>query len=96
MCSVIISDDTEAKLQNKHGVSRKEAIECLYNRSGKLLKEMREEHQTTPPTLWFIAETNRGRQLKICLVIDQQKNVHIKTAYEPNAMEISIYDRFGS
>ena len=50
--------------------------------------------KTNPPTLWFIARTNKNRLLKIVYI---QKNMQIilKTAYEPNEAELAIYARHG-
>ena len=86
-----ISSTVRAKLQNKHNVTEREIEQCFDNRSGKFLIDDREENRTDPATHWFIAETNRGRQLKICCMhIDG--NVHIKTSYSPNSTEIQIYN----
>lgn len=51
------------------------------NMAGPTCRDDREEHRTDPPTQWFVAETDRGRRLKICFVL-QDGHVHIKTAYE--------------
>lgn len=85
-----ISSAVRTKLQTKHNVSEREIEQCFDNRSGNFLFDDREDNRTDPATHWFIAETNRGRELKICFMhIDG--NVHIKTAYPPNAVEIQIY-----
>ena len=65
---------------------------CFENKYGRLLEDTREEHATTPPTAWFIAETNQCRCLKICF-IPYEAELHIKTAYEPNQDEINIYNK---
>lgn len=95
MCTIIFSQRIEAKLRDKHKVSKKEVLECLDNQDGKLLKDSRENHKTNPPTMWFLAETNHGRLLKVCLVVGKDSKVYIKTAYEPNAEEIRIYEEKG-
>lgn len=85
-----ISSTVRAKLQNKHDVIEREIEQCFDNRLGNFLIDDREENRTDPATHWFIAETNRGRQLKVCFMhIDG--NVHIKTAYSPNSTEVQIY-----
>jgi uncharacterized DUF497 family protein len=84
------------KIQEKHGVSPKEVGECFLNRDGEFLIDTREEHQTTPQTLWFIAETNKGRLLKICFVpkgVGNENGPTLKSAFEPNEFEKSIYQR---
>ena len=85
-----ISDDVERKLREKHGVEFDEVIECFINRTGHYLRDTRERHRTVPPTEWFIAETNRGRRLKI-VFIQHPDEIAIKTAYEPTPEEERIY-----
>lgn len=89
-----ISQAVEQKLLEKHGVTIQEVIECFQNRDAGFLEDSREEHKTEPATLWFIAETDRGRNLKVCFVYyaDTADTV-IKTAYPPNRIEIGIYER---
>lgn len=79
------------KLLKKHNVTEKEVSECFQNRVRGLLADDREDHKTNPPTLWFVAETNHGRVLKVCFV-SKGGAFHIKTAYEANQKEINIYD----
>jgi hypothetical protein len=71
MDNLFISDAIFEKIQTKHLVSRSEIIQCFINRSGKLLFDNREKHKTKPPTLWFIAKTNKNRLLeyvkKLCV-----------------------------
>lgn len=85
-----ISDDVERKLERKHDVEFQEIIECFINHTGHYLRDTREAHQTTPPTEWFIAETNEGRRLKV-VFIEEDGTFIIKTAYEPDANEERIY-----
>ncbi len=94
MKNLVISDGVASKLKTAHGVLRNEVEQCFFNRTGKLLVDTRALNRTTPPTLWFIACTNRGRALK---VVYMQKGdvVELKTAYEPNPVESKIYARFG-
>jgi hypothetical protein len=94
MPSLVISAAVREKLEVKHGVREQETRQCLENRCGEFLIDDREDHRTVPPTLWFIAETNRRRRLKIVFVF-KAGNIHIKTAYQPNANEIAIYDEKG-
>lgn len=94
-----ISPEVLEKLQTKHRVTRDDVKQCFENRDGGFLEDTREEHLTDPPTEWFIAETNSGRQLKVCFVrgesVEEGKYIDIKTAYDPNAEETEIYDRHG-
>ncbi len=56
--SLIISARVREKLKQKHRVSEDEIIDCFANINGRYLRDKREQHQTNPPTLWFIAETD--------------------------------------
>lgn len=87
-----ISPDILEKLHKKHGVTEKEVEQCFANRDGKLLRDTREEHRTDPPTEWFIAETNKGRELKI-VFIRRGADVSIKSAYEPSAAAKAVYEK---
>jgi len=82
------------KLATKHGVTLAEVDQCFDNKCGFNLVDDREDHQTDPATLWFIAETNKGRVLKVIYVYKERK-YYLKSAYEPNAAEIEIYENEG-
>lgn len=82
------------KIQEKHGVTMNEVEQCFLNRIGKILQDTRTDHQTNPPTLWFISETNRQRMLKIVFVLELDNSITLKTAYEPNTIEIDIYNKY--
>lgn len=92
---LLISPRVQEKLANKKPpVTRDEIVQCFANRTGVYLLDDREEHQTEPPTRWFIAETDFGRLLKICFM--QHKGmIAIKSAFEPNEVEFRIYKKFG-
>jgi hypothetical protein len=62
---ILITPSIRWKLKSKHSVAIKEVLEGFNNRTGKLLEDHRPEHKTSPPTYWFIAETDQGRSLKI-------------------------------
>jgi hypothetical protein len=86
------SESVLRKLTQKHKVSVSEVIECFANRRGKSLTDNRLDHQTNPPTRWFIAETDMGRKLKVVyMVVDN--SFEIKTAYDANIDELGIYAR---
>jgi len=79
------------KLRSR-SISIEDCHECFANITGKFLRDTRERNQTTPPTLWFISQTNTGRVLKLCFIyFAETKEIYIKTAYEPNAVEIALY-----
>lgn len=90
--SLYISGDTLTKLQEKHGVTRKEVADCISNLEGPYVTDDRAQHQSNPPTYWFIAMTNNGRKLKIVFILDGDC-IRLKTAYEPNEQELMVYAR---
>lgn len=88
-----MSTRVRLKLKDKHNVTEKEVEQCFINRDGPFLKDTRAQHKTDPVTQWFIAETNRGRKLKVCFVFrPESKTFELKTAYDPNSNEVRIYD----
>jgi uncharacterized protein HemY len=89
-----MSEAVREKLQKKHSVSDKELHQCFENRCGNFLQDDREDHQTDPATLWFVAQTHAQRTLKIVFMF-KDGNVRIKTAYEANQVEIDIYEQKG-
>ncbi len=87
-----VSRRIKTKLLEKHNVKIHEINECFSNRTGNFLKDTRENHATDPPTLWFVSETDYGRQLKVVFIHDENTNDFIiKTAYEANDDEKRIY-----
>jgi hypothetical protein len=102
--ALYFSDDVKKKLAEKHNVSEKDVLQCFQNLGGECeyIRDTREDNQTVPPTYWFISETNRLRVLKVAFIakkIETEKGpelrIEIKTAYEPNAEEIAIYNKHG-
>jgi uncharacterized DUF497 family protein len=92
---LVISAAVMNKLAQKHRVSRAEIEQCFENRIGGLLEDSRDDHQTDPPTLWFLADTDACRRLKV-VYVQRGERVFIKTSYEANADERQIYlDEFG-
>ena len=91
---LVISPKIKEKLRHKHWVNEEEIVQCFASREGRFLIDTREEHRTDPPTHWFIAETSRGRLLKVVFVPIGDE-IHIKTAYTPNETEKRIYNKYG-
>jgi hypothetical protein len=88
--AIVLSQAVLSKLQDKHNVAEFEVRQCFENICGGLLIDDREDHRTNPPTLWFIAMTNKRRLLKVCYVqigADQ----HVKSTFEPIEIELRIY-----
>lgn len=90
--ALIFSPAIKQKLATKHDVTKREVIECFANYYGIFLTDNREEHRTDPPTKWFIGETDYGKLVKICFIM-RGSDVYIRTAYEPNNIEIEYFKR---
>ncbi|MEH6578595.1 MAG: hypothetical protein V7731_16155 [Amphritea sp.] len=89
---LVISSKVQQKLTQKHGgISEDEISQCFANMEKGFLVDDREKNKSTPPTRWFIAETDYGRRLKVVFIYPINGNTVIKTAYEPNDTEIQIY-----
>jgi len=95
--ALLISAKITAKLAQKHNVTREDIEQCFATRSKGFLRDVREEHRTNPPTLWFISETYNGRKLKVVFIrIDGGNGVKdfaIKTAFEPSDEDLMVYNR---
>jgi hypothetical protein len=91
-----ISQKVRLKLSGKTPPVAEEEIEqCFANRSGIYLEDSREAHKSDPPTKWFIAETDRGRKLKV-VFIQRGDDTFIRTAYSPNRQELRIYEKYSA
>ena len=90
-----VSDAVLRKITTRHGVDLVEVRQCFLNKNGKLLFDNRALTKTDPPTLWFIAMTNKKRSLKIVYILKNSQTI-LKTAYEPNETELAIYARYGA
>jgi uncharacterized DUF497 family protein len=91
---LITSSRVLRKLKNKHNVTMDEVEECFLNQTREFLEDTRAEYLTNPPTYWFISVTDRGRVLKVVFVEQPGQGYELKTAYEPNAEEERIYDKY--
>lgn len=90
---LLMSQKIREKLHDSHGVTEKEVEQCFANRDGPFLRDLRAKNLTSPTTQWFIADTNKGRPLKVCFIFrPDSKTFELKTAYEPNANERTLYD----
>ncbi len=88
-----ISPRVQEKLRTKHGeITQQEIAECFANRWGKFYADTRYDHQTNPPTFWFVSMTDKGRTLKV-IFVRYQDFFAIKSAYEPNDGSDALYER---
>jgi uncharacterized DUF497 family protein len=87
-----ITDRVLRKLRERHGVEREEVGECFLNRTGKFYGDSREDNKTDPPTYWFVAETDKGRLLKVVFVRYPDR-YQIKSAYPPDDGSDRLYEK---
>lgn len=67
-----------------------EVREYYANRAGPWFKDSRDDHQTEPPTKWFVSMTDRCRVLKIVFV-EYPGFCAIKSAFEPREQSKEHY-----
>jgi hypothetical protein len=91
---VYISDGVAWKLREKHGVTETEVFQCFGNNTAKYAEDTREEHHTHPPTLWFIADTNAGRRLKVVFRRYSKAEYVLKTAFPPSEEQEALWQRY--
>lgn len=68
-------------------------MQCFANRTKLALVDDREDHQSEPPTRWFIAETDFGRKLKIAY-IPRGQDVYLRSAFPAAPKWIAIYEDY--
>lgn len=81
------------KLKEKHAVEWYEVEEAFWNSTGQYIEDIRAQHKTIPPTLWFISVTDKGRKLKIVFIEKLNGDIELKSAYAPNEKEMKLYDK---
>lgn len=91
--NIVIVPEIRHKLETKHQVREIEVHQCFLNRDGPYIEDTEEEHETESgyPTEWFIAETDKGRLLKVCFVCENG-NVYVKSAFDANQKSLDIYE----
>jgi hypothetical protein len=92
MSQLRISHKVLEKLAAKHKVERREVEQCFENKCGTYLLDDREDHKSDPPTLWFVAPTNKGRSLKIVFIY-RDGNLDLRSAFDADAKVQEIYGR---
>lgn len=92
--TIVITPAICAKLWSKHQVKPEEVEQCFINKNGEYIEEVRPEHATNPPTLWFISETHWGRRLKVVFVHENGNN-YIKSAFPPSEAAVNNYLKYG-
>ena len=93
--SLYLSPKVRQKLLDRN-VTEAHVLQCFANRAGRDLFDKRPQHQTVPPTRWFIAETDYGIKLKVVYMLyPDTQVVEIKSAFQPNEDELRIYGTHG-
>ena len=70
-----------------------EVEEAFLQWDGYWVLDDREDHQTVPPTYWFLSETLDGRILKIVIKpVPNEEFAYVRTAYDAYEEEIYIYE----
>jgi len=70
-----------------------EVEQCFMNREGGLCVDTRAHHLTDPLTEWFVAETDKGRRLKI-IYVPKQDGIELKSAYDATDEVTRIYTKY--
>lgn len=94
--ALIISPKIEAKIggDDHDNVTRQEVEECFQNHCSGYCHEQNAEHQDNEglPSLWFVAETNKRRVLKI-MFVRRDGDIYLKSAYPANQRVRDIFKR---
>jgi hypothetical protein len=92
---MLISPSVRQKLnQSDHNVTEAEILECFANREPGDCIDTRAWHATNPETRWFVAQTDRGRELKIVYIFHMSGLVEIKSAYSATPNVKRIYEKY--
>ena len=89
---LIVSEKIALKLKTTHNVSIAEVYECLANLEGNPLEDTSEGNETDPLSIWFIAETDYGRVLKIVIYPHLNGDYYLKTAFEAKQRHIELFN----
>ncbi|MCH9269040.1 hypothetical protein [Pantoea ananatis] len=93
---LVLSPAIRQKLKSKNPpITEDDVIQAFSNRDGKYLEDTREDHKSNPPTQWFVSQTDYGLKLKVVFIYRPDKGVFIRSAYQANADEIRIYEKYG-
>ena len=94
--ALIIPPEIAAKIAaGDHGaVSEKEVRECFANHCGGYCYDKRPQHLDGKgnPSPWFVAETNRGRTLKI-MFVREGADTFLKSAYPATVAVQQLFKR---
>lgn len=92
---LIVSRKVKEKIENRHELLIREICEAFANKEGAFLRDAREDPDKMPFSQWFVAQTDKGKLIKVAFILDDEnRKVIIKTAYEPNEEEVRIYKKY--
>ena len=94
---IVISDNILAKIggEDHGGLTRKDVEECFENHPGKICFDNRPEHadRNGKPPLWFVAENNHQRKLKI-MYVREGKTITVLSAYPATEKVQRIFEKY--
>jgi uncharacterized DUF497 family protein len=89
--ALIVSNKIKAKLLLKHQVTVEEVIQAFADRPDYVVEDEREDHKSDPPTVWFVASTDRGRMLKVAY-IQRGDDIYLRTAHPAKEAHIRLFN----
>jgi hypothetical protein len=91
-----ISEDVLKKIAAQtpeRNITPLEVEQCFMNVEHGYCEDTRAQHLTNPLTKWFVADTDRGRTLKI-MFVPGPDGVDLKSAYEATEEICRIYKKY--
>jgi hypothetical protein len=95
MAPFLYQDKVKAKIKELHEVEIEEVREAFLSHiacNERFIEETRKEHLKVHKKLWFIAETDQGRLLKVVLA-EEGDSLELVTAYDPDEEDINYYEK---
>jgi hypothetical protein len=95
MAPFLYQAKVKAKIKEIHEVEIEEVREAFLNHiacNERFIEETRKEHFKVHKKLWFIAETDHGRILKV-VVAEEGDFLELVTAYDPDEEDIIYYEK---
>lgn len=93
--ALVISSAVREKLNNKQSpVTAAEIQQCFANRNGRFLFDTPGKQPYGSACPMVRCGGRLRAKLKVCFILYESGDVHIKTAYDPNKDELRIYDKY--
>lgn len=90
--NIRISEEVLKKITARN-ITRTEVEQCFMNVEYGYCEDARAQHLTNPLTKWFVADTDRGRRLKI-MFVPEKGGIDLKSAYEATEDVYRIYRKY--